>query len=124
MFRSVVEKPVDETSREHVPLGFGRERRNAEWNVSDASDRAQRRSGAPGGGPRRYLKAVRSVTSPRILMRWAGPGLRNCCACLRSRPRQDAAVRFLTSGLLPLMSLYNLHTALKTSFRTHFITQV
>lgn len=53
MFRSIVE--MDETSRENVPLGFGRERRYAEWNVSAASDRAYRRSGAPGGGPRRYL---------------------------------------------------------------------
>lgn len=73
MFRSVVEKPVDENNRENVPLGFRRERRNAEWNVSVASDRALRSSGARGGGPRRYLKAVCSVTSRCILMRWAWP---------------------------------------------------
>lgn len=56
MFRSVVEKPVDETNRETVPLGFRRECRNAEWNASVASDRAHLRSGAPGGRSPPLLK--------------------------------------------------------------------
>lgn len=33
--------------------------------------------------------------------------VRSCSACLRSRPRQDAAVRFLASGLLSLILFYN-----------------
>lgn len=41
-------------------------------------------------------------------MRWAGPSVRSWYACFRSRLRQDAAGMFLTSGLLPLILLYNL----------------